>query len=96
MEGMRDLFRSQLGRSLKALPELDRLRAAWTVACGATMAGRGKMVSFTAGVVSVEVADSVWLGQMLAMRVVLERDLARIAGVKLDGIHFSLETRLRE
>ncbi len=90
MESMREMLRKELGRSLKALPELDRLRAAWTVACGRTMAEKGRVTGFEEGVVSVEADDTVWLGQMLSMRGVLERELARIAEVKLGGIHFSL------
>jgi predicted nucleic acid-binding Zn ribbon protein len=90
MDGMRELLRKELGRSLKALSELDRLQAAWAVACGKTMAEKGRVTGFNEGVVSVEADDSVWLCQMLSMRGVLEREMARIAEVKLGGIHFSL------
>ena len=87
---MRDVLRKDLGRSLKALPAMDRLRAAWPVACGKTMAEKGRVVAFNNGVVSVVAADPVWLRQMLSMRQVLERELALIAEVKLAGIHFTL------
>jgi hypothetical protein len=90
MESMREMLRRELGRSLKALPELDRLRAAWTVACGKAMAEKGQVVSFSGGILKVEADDSVWLGQMLSMRGVLQSEMARIAEVKLSGIHFSL------
>ncbi len=87
---MRQMLRNELGRSLGAMPELDRLRAAWTVACGKTMAERGHVADFADGVVTVEADDTVWLAQMLSMRAVLERELGRIAAVKLGGIHFCL------
>ena len=37
MEGMRGLLRGSLGRSLEAMQEVDRLAAAWPVACGSAM-----------------------------------------------------------
>ncbi|QHN02124.1 DUF721 domain-containing protein [Granulicella sp. WH15] len=91
MEGMRDMLRRSLGRSLAPLPALDRLAAAWPVACGKTMADRGEIASFEEGVVHVEVQDSTWLAQMLSMRSILQHDLARIAAVKVTGIHFELK-----
>ena len=87
---MRDVLRKDLGRSLKAMPEIDRLRVAWTVACGKTMAARAQIVTFENGLATVLVGDPVWLGQMIIMRRTLERELALIAEVKLAGIHFTL------
>ncbi len=81
MDSMRDMLRKNLGRSLETLPALDRLRAAWPVACGKAMAGRGEIIAFTDGIVNVEVQDLVWLDQMRCMRAILESELARIAAV---------------
>jgi hypothetical protein len=91
MENMRELLRSSLGRSLDALPALDRLTAAWPVACGPALARRGVLTSFEAGILQIEVADAAWMEQLLGMRAVLEHELARIAKVKLAGIHFELK-----
>ncbi len=91
MEGMRDLLKRQLGRSLRTMPELDRLAAAWPVACGRAMAERGEIVDFVDGVIQVAVTDRGWLQQMSSMRSVLEHELARIAGVKVSGIHFEVK-----
>lgn len=88
MESMRDVLRKSLGRSLEAMPPLDRLRAAWPVACGAAMARKGVVTSFDAGVLQIEVMDTAWLEQMGGMRMVLQKELSRIAGVKLGEIHF--------
>lgn len=88
MDSMRDMLRKNLGRSLEAMPEADRLAAAWPVACGKAMADRGVITGYDAGIVRIEVADSVWLTQMLSMRPMLERELARIAGVRVTAIHF--------
>jgi hypothetical protein len=91
MEAMRELLRGNLGRSLRDLRDEDRLAAAWTVACGRAMAERGVVVGYEAGVVRVEVADAVWMRQMMSLRGVLEREMAKIAGLPVSGIHFELK-----
>jgi predicted nucleic acid-binding Zn ribbon protein len=88
LEGMRDMLRSSLGRSLQGLQEKDRLAAAWPVACGKTMAERGQVVGFENGVVQVEVEDGVWLRQLVTMRRQLAGELARISGLRVNEIHF--------
>jgi predicted nucleic acid-binding Zn ribbon protein len=88
MESMREVLRESLGRSLRTMEPLDRLRVAWPVACGVAMARKGMVAGLENGVLWVEVADSAWLEQMTAMRAVLQNELARIAEVKLGGIHF--------
>jgi hypothetical protein len=94
MEAMRDVLRGTLAESLRGIGEEDRLAAAWTVACGCAMAGHGRVVSYDAGVVRIEVADAVWLRQMISLGSVLERELARIAGLPVKGIEFELEKKL--
>jgi hypothetical protein len=91
MNSMHDILKGNLGRSLGALCALDRLTAAWPVACGPAMARRGTVAGFEGGVLRIEVADAAWLDEMRGMRAVLERELARIAEVKLAGIHFELK-----
>lgn len=91
MDSMRDMLRKNLGRSLETLPTADRLTAAWPVACGQAMAARGEIVGFENGVVEVQVENALWLDQMRSMGAVLERELAKIAGVKIAGIHFEVK-----
>jgi predicted nucleic acid-binding Zn ribbon protein len=88
MEGMRDLLKGALGRSLAGLSEEDRLAAAWPVACGRMMAEHGTVVGYAEGVVRVEVSDAAWLRQLMSMRGQLAREMARIAAVKVTEIHF--------
>lgn len=88
MESMREVLRGSLGRSLRTMDALERLRAAWPVACGAAMARKGEVVALADGVLSIVVTDSAWMEQMMVMRPVLQRELGRIAEVKLGGIHF--------
>jgi hypothetical protein len=91
MQGMRDVLRGSLSRSLRALPEVDRLASAWPVACGRIMAEHGEIVSFEQGHLRMEVSDGAWLRQMLSMRHQLQQELERIAGVPITGIHFELK-----
>src|SRR5579871_6828477 len=91
MERMRDILRGTLGRSLQAMRDEDRLAAAWAVACGKTMAGHGEIASVEDGVVRIVVTDAAWMAQMRAMSETLQRELARISGVALRGIHFELK-----
>jgi hypothetical protein len=88
LEGMRDLLKGSLGRSLEGLREEDRLAAAWPVACGKALAERGVIVGYTDGVVRVQVEDGVWLQQLMSMRRQLAGEMARIAGVRVSEIHF--------
>jgi Dna[CI] antecedent, DciA len=90
MEGMRELLKGVLGRSLEALREEDRLAAAWPVASGTGMAGHGTVVAYAHGVVRIEVEDASWLRQLMAMRGQLAGELARIAKVKVTEIHFEM------
>jgi len=88
MEGMRELLRRNLRRSLQAVPETDRLAAAWPVVCGAAMAAHGRVTGYDGGMVWIEVDDGNWMGQMLSMRGQIGADLGRIAGVPVSGVHF--------
>jgi hypothetical protein len=91
MEAMRDVLRGSLGRSLRGIGAVDRLAAAWTVACGCAMADHGHVVGYEAGVVRIEVGDPVWLRQMISLRTTLEREMARIAGLPVTAIEFVKE-----
>ena len=95
MEGMRELLRGSLARSLAGTGEEDRLAAAWTVACGRAMAERGVISGYADGVLRIEVGDPVWLRQMQALRPTLEREVARISGVKVQSIEFGLKRSSR-
>jgi hypothetical protein len=95
MEGMRGLLRGSLGRSLEAMQEVDRLAAAWPVACGSAMAGHGEVVGYSDGLVQIEVTDTAWLQQMQSMSEILRREMGKIAGVAVTGIHFQVKGFVR-
>ncbi|MDE3104764.1 MAG: DUF721 domain-containing protein [Acidobacteriota bacterium] len=89
---MRDILREVLGKSLERSPELDRLIAAWPVACGAAMASRGEVVACDDGEVTVVAVDRAWQRQMESVRETLRREIASIARVRVTGIHFKLRS----
>jgi hypothetical protein len=95
MQGMRDLLRESLGRSLCDLSREDRLAAAWPVACGSALASRGELVHLDEqGVLHIHVAGDEWMQPFLSMRTALQNDLSRIASVPLSGIHFQRKPKV--
>jgi hypothetical protein len=88
MQNMRDMLRGSLGRSLRPLPALDRLAAAWPVACGSALAGHGEVAGYEDGIVHIVVSSEEWMQPLGQMRLILTSDLARIAGVPVTAIHF--------
>lgn len=91
MQGMRDLLRGSLRRTLRDLSPLDRLSSAWPVACGSALAARGEIERLDEqGVVHVRVESAAWMQPFLGARLMLASELAKIAGVSISEIHFSL------
>lgn len=96
MDGMRAVLRESLSKSLRTMGVEDRLAAAWPVACGVAMAERGELAGYEDGVVRVIVTDAAWMRQMRSMSEVLRRDLAKIAGVAVSGIHFEMGNLMQD
>ena len=91
MQGMRAMLRQSLGRSLRTLPEEDRLAAALPVVCGSALASHCAVAELDAQrILHLRVSGESWLGPLLAMRDVLERDLAQTSGVVLHGLELRL------
>ena len=89
MQRMRDVLRNSLGVSLRELSPEDRLVAAWQVVCGQALAAKGAVSHLDPeNVLHVRVFEAGWFEEFLDRRTALARDLARIAGVPLAGIHF--------
>jgi hypothetical protein len=97
MQAMRNVLRGCLGRSLRSLPEEDRLAAAWPVACGPALAQRAEVLGLDGeGVLHVRVLEAGWRAQFLEMRSMLTEELRRVAGVRLEAIHFEGQPGTRE
>lgn len=97
MQGVRDLIRGTLGRSLRTLSDEDRLIAAWNVACGSALAARAEVLHLDEHrVLHVRVLQPGWREQFAQMRSMLTEDLRRIAGVRLQTIHFEGQHSLRD
>lgn len=88
LEGMRDLLRSALRRSLEKMPDEDRIAMAWPIACGKALSGHGEVAGFSEGIILIEVADGPWAGQLRSMQSQLAAEVGRIAGVRVRGIDF--------
>ena len=89
MQSLRNLIRHNLAEALERHPELSRLEAAWPVAAGPLTAARGRVTAFTHGTVEILVDDPTWLTHLRSLQPALDRDLARIANVRIAAIHFS-------
>ena len=97
MQGVREFLRGSLGRSLRSLPEEDRLAAAWVVACGPALAARAEVLGLDEErVLHVRVLQPGWRDQFGQMRTMLTEELRRIAGVRLQTIHFEGQGSTRE
>ena len=93
VQGMRDMMRTSMARSLRTLSEEDRLAAALPLVCGSALAAHCEVERLENGELHLGVRGRDWLGPLLSMRDVLQRDLARTSGVKLETIHFDLMRR---
>ena len=97
MQAMRDVLRGTLGRSLRTLPDEDRLAAAWVVACGPALAERAEVLGLDEDrVLHVRVLQPGWRDQFAQMRTMLTDELRKIAGVRLQTIHFEGQGSTRE
>lgn len=94
---MRDVLRGTLRRSLRTLSDEDRLAAAWVVACGPALAERAEVLGLDEDrVLHVRVLQAGWRDQFAQMRTMLTEELRRIAGVRLQTIHFEGQGSTRE
>lgn len=96
MEGMRSLLRSSLGRSLQSLDELDRLAAAWPVACGTAMAGHATVTEYADGVMRLEAVDETWMREMMGMKQQLVHEMARISGVPVKEMRVEIKRNRKQ
>ena len=91
MQGMRDLMRGSLARSLRTLSPEDRLAAALPLVCGTALASHCEVAGLDGErTLHLRVQGREGMGPLTSMREVLRSDLARIAGVALEGLQFEV------
>jgi hypothetical protein len=89
MQGMREVIRGSLARSLRLMSEEDRLASALPVVCGSALAGHCEVARLDEDrTLHVRVDSPEWLTSAVGMKSVLQHDLQRVAGVSLSGLHF--------
>ena len=89
MQRLREVIRGSLARSLRTLPEEDRVAAALPVVCGTALAAHCRVAGLDGErTLHLEVDAPEWLTSLVAMRDHLQHDLQRVAGVPLAGLHF--------
>ena len=97
MQGVREILRGSLGKSLRSFSDEDRLVAAWVVACGPALAERAEVMGLDEDrVLHVRVLQPGWREQFAQMRGTLTDELRKIAGVRLQTIHFEGQRATRE
>ena len=89
MQGMRDVIRASLARSLRLLTEEDRLAAALPLVCGSALASHCQIAYLDdERTLHVRVDAGNWLASAVGMKEMVQHDLQRVAGVRLAGLHF--------
>ncbi len=89
MQGMRDVMRGSLARSLRLLSEEDRLASALPLVCGSALASHCEVLHLDEErTLHVRVDADDWLASAVGMREIVQHDLQRVAGVQLSGLHF--------
>lgn len=90
MQQMRDVLRASLARSLGGLSELDRLSAAWPIVAGHALGTRARVIAYDGGTVTLATQDEQWHRQLLLAAARLCPELARVSGVPLTDILFTV------
>ena len=65
MERASDGLENIVAKALRRVPAGDSAMLAWPVACGSAVADRTRVLSFSDGVLRVEVADAGWRRELM-------------------------------
>ena len=88
MERFRDVIRFGSRSGFETLSDQDRLQMAWVVICGRVMAKRARVAEYEDGLAKIAVQERAWLEEIRAMSSHLEGELSRVAGIKVNRLHF--------
>ena len=73
---------------LRGAPADESPLLAWPLACGAQVAGKTRALRFDGGVLTVEVPDETWRGQLRDMAANYVRSLKRLLDGRVERIEF--------
>lgn len=91
MQGLREIARQGLARSLRRMAEEDRLALALPAVCGSAMAAHCAVARLDeSGTLHLQVDEPEWLDSLVRVRELLQNDLQRVSGVVLAGLHFEV------
>ena len=77
-----------MGAALHRAPAPERPLLAWPLACGSAVAARTRAVSFSRGVLTVEVSDAGWQRELSALAGRYLAALNRYSGHQVERIDF--------
>jgi predicted nucleic acid-binding Zn ribbon protein len=85
-----------VAKSLRLMPPAEAPLMAWPIVCGSAVAERSRAVSFSAGVLRIEVADAGWKRelQMLAPRYLAT--INRYVGQGVQRLEFAVRGERRD
>jgi predicted nucleic acid-binding Zn ribbon protein len=89
MEHIKSLVEALSRQMLAAMPEEERVMAAWRQVCGAKAAEHARAESFAGGVLRVRVDDPAWLATLNQMRGQYCARLREMTGVAVEELEFS-------
>ena len=89
MEHIKSSIEALSRQMLAAMPEEERVMAAWRQVCGVHAAEHAHAENFSLGVLRVRVNDSAWLATLNQMRGQYIARLREMTGVAVEDVKFS-------
>jgi hypothetical protein len=79
---------SVISKALHQVPAEESALLAWPVACGSAVANRTRAVSFSGGILRVEVADAGWRRELTELAPRYVAVINRYSAVRVERIEF--------
>ena len=93
MERAANRLESIVAKALHLAPPQESPLLAWPVVCGSTVAERTRVVTFSAGILRVEVADAGWRQELSALAPRYLATINRYAATPVRRIEFVVKPR---
>jgi Dna[CI] antecedent, DciA len=92
MEPVRTGLRQLMSELLRARPAEEAVLLAWPIVCGSKAAERSRAVSFSDGILVVEVADAGWRSQLQSFAPRYVSGYAELLGPLVRSVEFSKQS----